>query len=51
MKNTWITPELTKFGAVEELTEQVTTKKKFGGSDGFVLVITSDVSVPISDFS
>ncbi|MGL5832637.1 MAG: lasso peptide [Waterburya sp.] len=48
MKKTWNRPELTVHGSVESLT-QARSGKKFGGNDGFVLIITDDISVPITD--
>jgi hypothetical protein len=46
MKKTWNTPELTVHGSVESLTQA--KPKKFGGNDGFVLIIV-DIPVPITD--
>ncbi len=50
MKTVWTTPELTVYGAVEELTNN---RKTFGTNDGFILVIPSSngpVNVPIGDY-
>ena len=35
LKKVWTTPELTQYGAVEDLTQQDVKSKKLGASDDF----------------